>query len=40
MWEKYNVVETGANPEIGLYGSLAGFGWTNGVFVDFARRLT
>jgi alpha,alpha-trehalase len=39
MWEKYNVVQTGANPEIGLYGSLAGFGWTNGVFVDFARRL-
>ncbi|HEX6507486.1 MAG TPA: trehalase family glycosidase [Chloroflexota bacterium] len=39
MWEKYNVVRTGANPEVGLYGSLAGFGWSNGVFVDFARRL-
>lgn len=39
MWEKYNVVKTGANPEAGLYGSLAGFGWTNGVLVDFARRL-
>jgi alpha,alpha-trehalase len=39
MWEKYNVVETGANPEVGLYGSLAGFGWTNGVFIDFVRRL-
>jgi alpha,alpha-trehalase len=39
MWEKYNVVKTGANPEVGLYGSLAGFGWTNGVFIDFARRL-
>jgi alpha,alpha-trehalase len=39
MWEKYNVVHTGANPEVGLYGSLAGFGWTNGAFIDFARRL-
>ncbi len=39
MWEKYNVVQTGAGAEVGLYGSLAGFGWTNGVFVDFARRL-
>jgi alpha,alpha-trehalase len=39
MWEKYNVVSTGAGAEVGLYGSLAGFGWTNGVFVDFARRL-
>jgi alpha,alpha-trehalase len=39
MWEKYNVVQTGANPEVGLYGSLAGFGWTNGVFIDFVRRL-
>lgn len=39
MWEKYNVVRTGTDPEVGLYGSLAGFGWTNGAFVDFARRL-
>lgn len=39
MWEKYNVVQTGADPEVGLYGSLAGFGWTNGVFADFVRRL-
>lgn len=39
MWEKYNVTQTGANPEVGLYGSLAGFGWTNGVFLDFAQRL-
>lgn len=39
MWEKYNVTKSGADPEVGLYGSLAGFGWTNGVFVDFARRL-
>jgi neutral trehalase len=39
MWEKYNVVQTGDGAEVGLYGSLAGFGWTNGVFVDFARRL-
>ncbi len=39
MWEKYNVVDVGARPEGGLYGSLAGFGWSNAVFVDFARRL-
>jgi alpha,alpha-trehalase len=39
MWEKYNVVEVESHPEKGLYGSIAGFGWTNGVFVDFARRL-
>ena len=38
MWEKYNVVED-ANPEGGLYGAVTGFGWTNAVFVDFARRL-
>jgi alpha,alpha-trehalase len=40
MWEKYNVVESGANPEVGLYGSVAGFGWSHAVFVDFSRHLT
>jgi alpha,alpha-trehalase len=39
MWEKYNVVDVTTPPEAGLYGSMAGFGWTNGVFVDFARKL-
>jgi alpha,alpha-trehalase len=40
MWEKYNVVDVSTQPESGLYGSLAGFGWTNGVFVDFARKIS
>jgi alpha,alpha-trehalase len=39
MWEKYNVVDIASEPETGLYGSMAGFGWTNAVFVDFARKL-
>ncbi|MEP7199413.1 MAG: trehalase family glycosidase [Chloroflexota bacterium] len=39
LWEKYNVVKPGARPEAGLYGSIKGFGWSNGVFVDFVRRL-
>jgi len=39
MWEKYNVVGPGARPEEGLYGSVRGFGWSNAVFADFARRL-
>lgn len=40
FWEKYNV-ERGAphSEEAGLYGSVPGFGWSNGVFADFARRL-
>jgi alpha,alpha-trehalase len=39
MWEKYNVEHVGVEGEGGLYGALEGFGWTNGVFRDFARRL-
>ena len=39
MLEKYNVVEPLAKPESGVYGLVEGFGWTNAVFVDFARRL-
>jgi alpha,alpha-trehalase len=39
MWEKYNVADTNTPPEFGLYGSMAGFGWSNAVFVDFARKL-
>jgi alpha,alpha-trehalase len=39
MWEEYNVQIVGAEGEGGLYGSLKGFGWTNGVFKDFAARL-
>src|SRR5262245_26770084 len=37
--EKYNVTDPAAKPECGYYGLIEGFGWTNGVFVDFARRL-
>lgn len=39
MWEKYNVVRVGQQAEEGLYGSVKGFGWSNAIFVDFARRL-
>ncbi len=39
MSEKYNVAEPHREPEHGLYGLVEGFGWTNGVFVDFARAL-
>ena len=39
MWEKYNVVGGAEQVEGGLYGTVTGFGWTNGVFADFARRL-
>lgn len=38
FWEKYNVVDPDATVEHGVYGQLRGFGWTNGVFVDFARN--
>jgi alpha,alpha-trehalase len=40
MWEKYNVLEMGSRVEEGIYGSMAGFGWSNAVFVDFSRHLT
>ena len=39
LLEKYNVANPIAKPESGYYGLIEGFGWTNGVFVDFARRL-
>ncbi len=39
LWEKYHVVRVGARAEAGLYGSVPGFGWSNAVFADFARRL-
>jgi alpha,alpha-trehalase len=41
LWEKYNVVDLDAKAAVdeGVYGQVRGFGWTNGVFVDFARRL-
>jgi alpha,alpha-trehalase len=38
MWEKYNVVDPDAHGEGGVYGHVTGFGWTNAVFADFARR--
>ncbi|MBE2183721.1 MAG: alpha,alpha-trehalase [Anaerolineae bacterium] len=40
LWEKYNVVEPHQKTEEGLYGQVEGFGWTNSVVVDFARKLT
>lgn len=39
FWEKYAVTRIGVEAEGGLYGELAGFGWSNAVFADFARRL-
>jgi alpha,alpha-trehalase len=39
MWEKLNVVRNTEHTEEGFYGAITGFGWSNGVFVDFARRL-
>lgn len=39
MLEKYNVVDIGAPPVEDRYGSVEGFGWSNAVFLDFARRL-
>jgi alpha,alpha-trehalase len=39
FWEKYNVVHIGEESEGGLYGALKGFGWSNAVFWDFAKRL-
>jgi alpha,alpha-trehalase len=39
LWEKYNVVDVGSGPEVGLYGSLAGFGWSNSVFSVFSTAL-
>lgn len=38
MWEKYNVVTPTTGTEEGLYGMVKGFGWSNGVFKDFATR--
>jgi alpha,alpha-trehalase len=38
MWEKYNVVHIGENVEPGVYGQVKGFGWSNAVYIDFARR--
>ncbi len=40
MWEKYNVVDPDTHGEGGVYGHVTGFGWTNAVFADFARRTT
>jgi alpha,alpha-trehalase len=39
FWEKYNVQNIGEESEGGLYGALKGFGWSNAVFWDFAKRL-
>lgn len=39
FWEKYNVVEPNtSHTEEGVYGMVQGFGWSNAVFADFARR--
>ena len=40
FWEKYNVVDIAAKEvEQGVYGQLKGFGWSNAIFADFARRV-
>ena len=39
LLEKYNVAHVGQPPVAGLYGTGVGFGWSNAVFVDFARAL-
>jgi alpha,alpha-trehalase len=39
LLEKYNVVYPGQPPIAGLYGTGVGFGWTNAVFMDFAKAL-
>ena len=39
MWEKLNVVTGSERSEAGMYGAITGFGWSNAVFVDFARRV-
>lgn len=36
--EAYNVVDSGKEPRAGVYPPQLGFGWTNGVFVDLAKR--
>lgn len=36
--EVYNVVEPMNEPEEGVYPSQTGFGWTNGVFLDLAKK--
>ncbi len=37
--EKYGVAYVGQLPVPCLYGTGVGFGWSNAVFVDFARSL-
>ncbi|MGF1582975.1 MAG: trehalase family glycosidase [Gemmataceae bacterium] len=39
MFEKYNVRDVDQPVEGGVYGQLTGFGWTNSIFVVFARKL-
>jgi alpha,alpha-trehalase len=39
LLEKYNVMAPELAPSEGVYGTVMGFGWTNGVYVDFARTL-
>jgi alpha,alpha-trehalase len=38
LLEKYNAVSPKKKPVQGVYPSQTGFGWTNGVYVDLARR--
>lgn len=40
FFEKYSVMQTEHDAEEGVYGQLTGFGWTNGVYVDFCHKLT
>ena len=40
MFEKYNAFRKGESGGGGEYEPQAGFGWTNGVVLDFLARLT
>lgn len=37
IYEKYNVVEPNSKAQDGEYAMQTGFGWTNGVYMDFAK---
>lgn len=39
LLEKYNVLQPHTPPAHGVYGTVKGFGWTNGVYIDFKQKL-
>ena len=40
LLEKYNVIKPNTPPAHGVYGTVKGFGWTNGVYINFKKRLS